>query len=254
MATVAGARDAPAAAGAVRYERWRSQGDFRLFVQRVIAENGAKTVCELGAGANPALDADFVREHGLRYVLVDISPEELDKAEASYPKVVADVTAPDFRLDESFDVVLSRTLAEHVADPAAFHRNVRGILRDGGRAVHFFPTLYALPFVVNRLLPDWASEQILRRADPRRVREGKHAKFHAYYRWCVGPTARQLERLSALGYDVEQYVGFFGHDYYGVVRPAHAVARRFWDYLVRHPVPHVTSYAYVVLRRRAESG
>jgi len=42
-----------------------------------------------------------------------------------------------------------------------YHRNIFDVLRSGGVAVRCFSTLYALPFTVNRLLPERVASRAL---------------------------------------------------------------------------------------------
>jgi SAM-dependent methyltransferase len=214
----------------------------------LVETNNCRSICEVGGGANPALPLEYVTARHLRYTLLDIAPGELAKAPAGYDKVVADISGETVPSGGPFDLVFSKMLAEHVRDARRFHRNVYELLRPGGVAFHFFPTLYALPLVANRLLPESIgtfAQQIFSPRDP--VKEGK---FPAYYRWCRGPTQAHIRRLEDLGYDVEEYAGFFGHEYYEkipVVRTLHHLATRF---LVQHPMPWFTSVAFVMLRRQ----
>jgi SAM-dependent methyltransferase len=235
---------------AVRFDNYRSAiYGFVPYLEHLIERTGAKRVCDVGGGARPSLPVAAVERLGLEYVVLDISAEELAKAPAEYTTVQADIAGeqpPDLA---SQDLVFSRMLAEHIAEPERFHRNVRALLRDGGIAFHLFPTLYELPFLVNRLLPVRTSERFLVKLDPARRREGRKPKFPAYYRWCRGPRRRQLERFERLGYAVEEYVGFFGHDYLAKVAPIQRLEDRLAGALLRHPIPLLTSYAYVVLRR-----
>jgi SAM-dependent methyltransferase len=235
----------------IRYEHYDSVHRFEEYLRKLILESGATTICEIGSGRNPALNLDFVRSQSLKYMLVDASESELEKADPEYSKMVADITDEDFEPLDRYDLVFSRMLAEHVRDPEAFHRNVHSSLLRGGLAVHFFPTLYALPFLVNRLLPEALSEWILQRGWPERSRGGDRPKFPARYGWCYGPTRKQLERFTRIGYEVEEYVGFFGHGYYDRIKPLRALSRRATSYWLAHPNAHLTSYAYVVLRRAA---
>jgi hypothetical protein len=139
-------------------------------------------------------------------------------------------------------------LAEHVPDAHRFHRNVYEILRPGGVAFHFFPTLYALPLLANRLIPERASVAALRVFSPRDpVKEGK---FPAYYRWCRGPNTTLMRRFEELGYEVEEYDGFFGHDYYDRIPIVRSLHRWMTQFLVRYPVRWLTCVAYLILRRR----
>jgi SAM-dependent methyltransferase len=236
----------------VRYDSYRSaKAGFDAYLERLIERTGSRRVCDVGGGANPSLPLDTVARLDLDYVVMDISAEELAKAPDGYRTFRADVAGPRPPELEPQDLVFSRMLAEHIQDPVRFHTNVRAILREGGTAFHFFPTLYALPFLVNRLLPRRTSERFLLKLDPVRRPEGRLPKFPAYYRWCRGPSQRQLERFQRLGYAIEEYVGFFGHDYLAKVPPIQRREERLAATLIAHPVPLLTSYAYVVLRRTA---
>jgi len=220
---------------------------YQAALMRLVESRRCRSICEVGGGANPALPLDYLASHRLRYCLLDVAPEELAKAPAGYDKVVADICSDTAPPGGPFDLVVSKMLAEHVRRPRPFHRNVRALLRPGGLAFHFYPTLYALPFVANLLLPERASAAALRLFSPRHPVQ--HRKFPAYYRWCRGPTAAQTRRFERVGYIVEQYIGFFGHRYYRripVVRSLHAWATTF---LLRHPVPWFTSFAYLIMRR-----
>lgn len=170
-------------------------------------------------------------------------------------KILADISAAEFAAQGGYDFAFSRMLAEHVSSGARFHRNVRSLLRDGGVAFHFFPTLFAPPFVANYLLPEALAERLLHFLQPGRERSGKLGKFPARYSWCRGPLRAQIRRFERLGYEVEQYFGFYGHGAYyqkiPVWRDVHA-----WlsGVLSRHPVPALTSFAQVVLVNRVNLG
>jgi 2-polyprenyl-3-methyl-5-hydroxy-6-metoxy-1,4-benzoquinol methylase len=208
-------------------------------------------VCELGGGANPALSPSFVAQHDLDYLVMDISEDELAKAPGTYSKLVADVASPAFVPPADYDLAFSVTVAEHIEKPEIFHRNVFRLLAPEGRAFHFFSTLYALPFVANRLLPETVAERILNVVQPGREKAGAHGKFRAFYRWCRGPTRRQIARFERLGFEVEEYIGYFGHDYYARVPPLRTIERRIESLLAQHPVPWLTSYASVLLKKPA---
>lgn len=179
-------------------------------ILRLIETRGFVRVVELGAGANPMLPADFVASRGIVYTLLDISQAELDKAPAGYLKVCADICGGEPFSGGQYDFAFSRMLAEHVPDGARFHRNIRSLLREGGCALHLFPTLFALPFLTNALLPEALAEKLLHLLQPGRERSGVQGKFPARYSWCRGPMRSQIRRFERLGYEVEQYLGFYG--------------------------------------------
>lgn len=224
-------------------------------VERIIEEHDVRVVGDFGGGANPMLGLDQIARLGLRYLVVDVSEAEVTKTPAGYRTQVLDLTrSPTAVGSGPFDLVVSRFVAEHIADPAAFHAAVWGSLRPGGLAAHFFPTLPALPFVMNRLLDGRRSRRLVDALQPGvRHKGGPLAKFHAYYRWCEGPTARQHRRFESVGFEIMQDVVLVGHRYYErmplLQRAADAVSRQ----LVRRPRPLFSTYAFVVLRRPDES-
>jgi SAM-dependent methyltransferase len=208
-------------------------------------------VCEVGAGANPVIPIEVIDARGLDHTIVDISQEELDKAPAHYTKIRADVAARDLSVGPPFDLVASAFVAEHVRSPRTFHTNVWNMLRPGGVALHLFPTLYALPFVLNRAVPESIADRLLLRLQSFRGPESNDRKFKAYYRWCRGPTQRQLVRLQSIGFEVLTYIGYFGHGYYLNLGPLHRIEQVKARVLTAHHVPHLTSYALTLLRRRS---
>jgi SAM-dependent methyltransferase len=208
-------------------------------------------VCELGGGARPALELDFLRRHDLSCLVVDVSESELRKAPDGYETLLGDVSSAQFSTgphDGSYDLVFSRVLAEHVTDARQFHLNARRLLRPGGVAMHFFPTLWWPPFIANRVMPEWLAEKILLRIEPWRERSGNAGKFPAYYHWCFGPTRRQVDRFPAVGFAVERCVAYFGERSHAPGRLLKKVNSRWTEMMLRHPNYHFTSYAAYTLR------
>ena len=221
---------------------------FEQFLRDYLVRDRPTRVADLGGGANPLLDPACIHRFQLDYTVLDISQAELDKAPAGYRTVQADLAAPGFRWERpGFDLVFSRMLAEHVPDGARFHGNVWQLLAPGGLALHCFPTLYSLPFVFNRVISDRMSDWLLDRIQPRN--RYQHAKFPAYYSWCRGPSPAQLRRFAALGYEVVEYRGLFGHSYFEAVPWLDRLQRRAAARRLQHPQPHRTSYAFIALRK-----
>jgi SAM-dependent methyltransferase len=221
---------------------------FPGLILNLIRKGSFFRVCEAGGGANPLFSPKEARDHGFTYCLLDISERELAKNPGYHWKIMADLASPDFSVTDRFDLVFSRMLVEHISRPAIFHGNIRKILRPGGMAVHFFPTLFAWPFLVNWMLPETASFQVLQWLSPRD--QELFGKFPAYYRWCRGPMTSQFRRFRRIGFELLEYHGFFGHRQYyrkwSGIQKCHDYLRQV---LLHHPVPELTSFAYVVLRR-----
>lgn len=220
---------------------------YEAFLKRIIETRNVRTVCDVGGGANPVLPMDYILERNLEYSVLDISESELKKAPEGYIKIAADVQSPAFQSGgQKYDLVFSKMLAEHISNAHQFHLNIAGLLAPGGVAVHFFPTLYAFPFVVNWLIPEFVSDRLLNIFAPRD--RYQHDKFPAYYQWCRGPSRRQFERFKSVGLEVLEYIGFFGHPgYYRRIPGVSHIHRIITKYLLSRPNPHLTSFAFVVL-------
>jgi SAM-dependent methyltransferase len=215
----------------------------------LITRHAAQDVLEIGAGANPTLGLASLAGLGVRrYTTNDLSAAELAKAASGYETLCADFADPALNVSNQFDFICSRMVNEHVRDGAAYYRNVYRALKPGGVTAHAFSTLYALPFVVNRLMPEAVSSVLLDVFAPRDRHQ--HEKFKAYYSWSRGPTARQQRRFESLGFELLEYRGFFGHNYYekrlGLL---HRLEQRKAAWLLKHPLPALTAFAFVVLRR-----
>ncbi len=221
---------------------------YEQFIYRLIQDRAFKRVCEIGGGANPLLNLDQINQAGIAYAILDVSDVELEKAPQGYQKILADIGSAGFSLKNRFDLIFSRMLAEHIKDAEQFHKNVLSLLAPEGLAVHFFPTLFTVPYLINYLVPERLSRTLLNGFAQRD--QYQNAKFPAYYRWCRGPVKGQIQRFNRVGYEVIEYIGFFGHaGYYqkiGILKKLHQVKTA---YLLKKPNPYFTSYAYVVLRK-----
>jgi SAM-dependent methyltransferase len=222
------------------------------FLQSLMANYGCRCILEVGSGANPTLAPDYVRDHARRYVTSDLNPEELRKADTAFEGLVLDLSAEaiDPRLSNEFDCVFSRMVGEHIRDGEQYHKNIFRVLRPGGIAVHCFSTLWTLPFAINRVLPDFLADRLLQITAPRSTH--KHGRFKAYYSWGGGPSKKMIARFESLGYEVVEYIGYYGHGYYRKRLPLlDQIERVKSQYLLRHPIPQLCSYATLVLRKPA---
>lgn len=212
-------------------------------------------VADVGGGANPALDSDFIHQHRVDYTLLDISQAELDKAPSYFRKIQVDLSASaeDFsaRVGEGrFDIVYSHFFLEHVRDPLVVHRNIHTALKAGGLAIHFFPTPNTIPLALNRLLPEGVGEFLVGIAQPTRDLKGTQGKFPAYYRMCGNSSKRMHARFHNLGFEVVRHTGYIGHAYYDRFAPLCHCERALRPILLHAKIP-LTSNALLVLRKRS---
>jgi SAM-dependent methyltransferase len=206
-------------------------------------------VAELGGGAKPSLGDEASWSFVPTRVVYDVDPGELDKAGDGLEKRTADLCQPLHGEADTYDLVFSKMLCEHLVDPEVFHRNCFRLLRPGGMSVHFYPTLYAAPFLLNRIIPETTALRLVGLVQPGRLDDARQRKFPAYYRWCHGPTSRSVKRFESVGFEIHQWRVVFGHSYYKRIPPLQALEEIKSRFLVRHPVPALSAYAMVVLRK-----
>ena len=238
----------------VTYGSWREGfRDFPDTLRALLADERPTSMCDIGGGAQAALTVPEVEALGLRYTLLDISPAELEKSPAEYHKVCADITQPNLAqgLHERFDLIHSHMLAEHIRKPEVFHSNVFALLNPGGTAIHFMPTLWDPAFVLNRILPEAVMRRALSILQPNRRLEFDQGKFPAYYRWCRGPSQKQVNRYRKIGFEIEVIHAYFGTGYGMRIPGLSRVFDGWTSFFVKHPVPLLTSYCAVVLKKPA---
>ena len=191
-------------------------GKMSSFIREIIIKHNLRKILEIGSGANPTINASSVRDLKLDYTTSDIEKGELDKADEVYKKVVLDLSSEKIDLMEQYDLIFSRMVGEHISDGKVFHQNIYKLLNHDGLSVHCYSTLYSLPFLLNKFLPEGVSDLLLRKYAARD--EDKHEKFKAYYSWSRGPSKKMVKRFMNIGYEIVEYKGFFGHDYSSSLR------------------------------------
>lgn len=224
------------------------------FLRGAIASLDAKSVADIGGGANPMLDLKFIRERHLEYHVLDISERELGKAFADYSKLTVDMCAPASEFDarvsrNSYDLVFTHNFLEHIAQPEAVHRNIRSMLKQGGMAIHMFPCSSNVPLALNKHLPEGITRALVRIAQPKRDVAGKESKFKAYYELCGAPSQRREKIYEGFGFDVVVYKGFIGHGYYERVPLLRDVERALRKPLASLNISLVSN-ALLILRKR----
>lgn len=223
------------------------------YLQQMVTEHGYKAIADVGGGANPMLDHEFVVANGIRYCLIDKSVDELRKANAVFEKIHADATTSNDVFQKQiagrkFDLIFSHMLLEHLENPFQAHKNFYAALNPGGRCVHFYPSPNNLPLALNRYLPEAVTALLLRFAQPLRDMEGTQRKFKAYYRMCGAPSLKLTRTFEAIGYAVDQHIGYVGHPYYERFTPAAFIEKRLRRALCRFGIP-MTGGCLLVLQK-----
>lgn len=210
----------------------------------------ARRLIEIGGGRDPLFARSEIENLGVEMTVNDISPGELAVLPAGYRTACFDV-AGDIssvaHLRNGFDFAFSRMVFEHVADGQQAWKNLYELLAPGGVGLIYIPTLYALPFVANRLLPDRLAAQIVKTIYKNRT-DDEDPVFPARYSWCF-TDARLSKMLGAVGYREILVQPFYGHGYYKPVPVIHKLQTWFSEIARRHDWRVFTSFAYIAVRK-----
>src|SRR5262249_23053467 len=133
-----------------------------VYVSRVAAYlatlPAGATVVDVGGGRKCDFARDRSPQSGIKLIAVDISPEELEhNKDVDETRVVDVMTGLPF-VDGEADLIVSRSVLEHLGNSEAFIANSARTLKPGGHCVHVFPSKYAPFSLLNQLLPNSVSK------------------------------------------------------------------------------------------------
>ena len=221
---------------------------YRSLILELASQIDNPRLLEIGGGRDPLLSQADVKSLHCNYTVNDIDAGELALAPSWVEGLHGDIADPDLfaptRHADKYDLVFSQMVFEHVEHPEQGYRNIARLLAPGGILVNFVPTLYAAPFVLNRLLPERLAARILRFFFPRRNSHDV-PKFPAYYRWCT-TTGKTRRKLTAVGFADCELVPFFGHGYYARIPVARTLLAKFWPIAAKRDWRSLSTYAYVI--------
>ena len=138
-------------------------------------------ILDVGGGRQPTL-VPAERPPGCLYVGLDLSREEMEKAGPGvYDEMVeADATVPIGRFKDSFDLIVSFQVMEHVKPLDVAIENLRLYLRPGGRLIAQMSGKFAVFGLINQALPNKAGMWALTHL----VGKSPSEVFPAFYHRC----------------------------------------------------------------------
>jgi len=238
-----------ASLGIENRHRW-AWDNYKRVVEELCRQLHAKRIVEIGGGRDPLFTPAEIERLGVEMTVNDIAPGELAVLPKGYQTACFDVAGDIAGLADMrgrFDLAFSRMVFEHVADGQRAWSNLYRLLAPGGVALAFVPTLYALPFVLNLLLPDKLAAGIVKMLFANRTDE-EDPVFPAHYSWCF--TDDRLHRmLSAIGYREVAVLPFYGHDYYESFPLIREVNAWFTGLARRNDWRTFSTHAYIAVRK-----
>ncbi len=173
------------------------------------------SILEVGAGSQSLITQEVKKKFLLEVVGLDIDGEALKQNTTLNDIIVCDI-ADSKAIDQigrSFEIVLSRSVLEHISDNKRTHRNICKLLNVGGMCLHMYPCYHNPHLLTNKmatiLLPKKVTDSI-----KRNLFRIKREIFHVHYHMCRMLRKRDRQYLMNLGYEIIEERYYFNPHYY----------------------------------------
>ncbi len=154
-------------------ERFDGRADAALYAQyddevaqALEALPAGAIVADVGGGRTCSFAGRIPADRGLKIVAVDLSADELAANTTADEALVADVSRELPFADGEVDLVVSRTVLEHVSDVPGAACAIARVLKPGGQTIHLLPCRYALFATIARVLPFDFAKRLLHKMIP----------------------------------------------------------------------------------------
>lgn len=153
--------------------RFDRRDDARLYAgydayvgQALSALPPGAVVADVGGGRNCSFAEVLPDDRALTVVAIDVSAQELSANSTADRTMLADVSRNIPFADAEVDLLVSRTLLEHVPDVEGAAREMARVLKPGAQTIHLLPCRYALFAIVARVVPFALAKHILHLSIP----------------------------------------------------------------------------------------
>jgi len=202
-------------------------------------------ILEIGGGAHPSL----AERENQSYTVIDPDKNELEKAPLDIVKI--NLSLEEINTEKQYDLILTKMVLEHVQNPIAFHHKVNEILKPNGKAIHFFACRHSIPSFVNRILPEFLGDGILRMLGNRNLKDSP--KYPAYYLKTKGHSRSQINFFEKLKFKVEKYHSFVGHKYFRKIPVLGLLEKLYTKLLLLLGLKSLSTVALVVLQKEIQN-
>src|SRR6266496_1417356 len=166
---------------------------FEALVKRHIAPD--KTLLDAGCGYGAPVLRKF---SGAAKDLIGIDLVDFDQAIPGITLLKSDLT--DTRLpDASVDVIMSRSVMEHIADPVATYREMSRLLRPGGHFIFLTANMWDYASIIAKFVPNRYHPWIVARTQGRNERDTFPVQYMTNTRSAV------MKYAAGAGFDVVSF-------------------------------------------------
>ena len=205
---------------------------------QIILDIGGGKSCPFAQYRDPRLNA--------RIIAVDVSREALENNHDVDEKRVADVTQGLPFGNGEVDLIVSRTVLEHLQNPEAFIGIARRILKRNGYFITLFPSKFAPFAFLNVLLPEKVSTKLLSYFFPE---SRSLTGFPAFYEKCYYSAIKSL--LEKHGFvTLDTYLSYYQSHYFRFFVPLFLASALYEIVLQALGAKDLCAYVLVVARKQ----
>jgi SAM-dependent methyltransferase len=229
---------------------WDNYRPLVLALARMLRREGRPArVLEVGGGRGPLFSVEQALSANIHLTVNDADARELSLGPEGFEHACFNIAGDiDPKLAGTFDLIISRMVMEHVKDAPRAWANMRELLRPGGVAFAFHPTLFGPPFVVNWLMPERASARVLRMVFPNRHDTG-YPKFPARYEMCRTDPTILNPIFSRCGFTETLIAPIWGHGYFRALPGIRELDQLLFRAAEARDWRGLTTYSYTLARR-----
>ncbi len=177
---------------------------YRHQVAEILNRRPGQVVLDVGGGKNCPFLRHVTAPDAHLIIALDCSEEQLRRNHHLDNRMVSDAAMDGLPVrDQSADLVVSRSVVEHIRDNEAFFKNCARALRPGGAMIHTFPGRFAPFALLNQILPNWLVRRLIPYFLPEWIEDGNYG-FVAFYDHCYYAAIRQLIRQN--GFQNPRYI------------------------------------------------
>lgn len=205
---------------------------------QVVLDIGGGEACTFAKYRDPAVNATIVA--------VDVSEKAMMNNVDVNEKKVADVTEDLSFGDQEVDLVVSRTLLEHLHNIEIFIADSNRVLKKNGYFISLFPSKFAPFALINRMLPVSLSSKLLYYLIPR----GRgFTGYPAYYDRCYYSAVKSL--LEKHGFEiVDVHLNYSQSHYFSFFVPLYLLSALYEIILQAVGARNLCAYVLVVARKK----
>jgi len=208
-----------------KIEKKLPQYQYRIFggfndsvITTIEGLNKGDVILDIGGGRRSPFAKHIKKD--VEVIGIDISDEELKLNPHLSRFVVCDVTVNLPFEDNSVDLIMSRSVVEHLNGVPDFVKEAHRVLKPNGKFIHLFPSKFAPFAIANRMLPNAIAKKILYKIHPHQVGLGG---FKAYYEHCYYPAFPNLLEKENFNIHLAK-AGFYQSNYFTFFLPFYLIS------------------------------